>query len=88
MRFVLVEFVKLLGHGQQEIKFFRRVPVKDPSLTCIRFKYPEEDDFKVVDDSQIVLVFTNEPMVKTANKRLAGIVLFEDERLAVFQPVY
>ena len=47
--------VKDKGEGIVQVEFLRRVPVKNPSLNCVRFYYPMEDNIKVVVKTQIIL---------------------------------
>ena len=100
-KFVLVKFVvrdlpqhyagyvvKDKGEGMVEVKFLRRVPVKNPSLKCVRFSYPMEDDIKVVDKTQIILCF-EDPVCKAANsRRVSSMIILQHESLGNFIPLY
>ena len=100
-KFVLVKFivrdlpqhyagyvVKDKGEGRVEVKFLRRMPVKNPSLNCARFFYPPEDDFKVVEKKQIMLCF-KDPAYKAANsRRVSNMIILEHESLGNFIPLY
>ena len=82
--FVLVSFLVLessqfyAGHirgpekepGMYEVKFLRRMAVKNPCPTSIRFHYPDEDDIQTVCQDKFVLTFDGAE-VKKANKRQA-----------------
>ena len=74
------------GEGY-EVKFLRRMAVKTPSDTEIRFYYPDEDDIKTINEAQIVLTFPL-PEIKKASKRQSSIISLEHSRLNDFQPIY
>eukprot|EP00116_Pleurobrachia_bachei_P003013 sb/3463275/ len=81
-----------------EVRFLRKVPTKIPSVTKIRFKFPDEEDIQWVGSADIVLVFQHKPGLpcdgeeeekgRPRSKRTAGVLELEDDRMASFTPIY